>query len=218
MNCCSGTDRFFSFFAKSYAKRLETKGFEKSQKQLFSALTSIGYDNQSVLEIGCGTGFFHQTMIQSGASRAAGIDISKKMIDCAVSMASKKGLEEKTEYSIGDFVESHGQYDEHDVLVLDKVICCYPDSETLIKISTGKCGKSYALSYPRDSWIPRFAFGVIRFVLTLAKSGFKPKVYPVSWVVGQIEKAGFQRSSHWRDYFWISEVYQRIERTRETMN
>ena len=211
MNCCSGTDRFFSFFAKSYAKRLEKKGFEESQNQLFSALKSIGYDNQSVLEIGCGTGFFHQKMIQSGASRATGIDISKKMIDYAESLASKKGLEEKTEYSIGDFVESHDQYDEHDVLVLDKVICCYPDSETLIKYSTGKCRKSYALSYPRDSWIPRFSFGVIRFILTLVKSGFKPKIYPVSWVVEQIEKAGFKRSTHWQDYFWISEVYQRID-------
>ena len=182
MNCCSGTDRFFSFFAKSYARRLEKKGFEKSQNQLFSALKSIGFDNQSVLEIGCGTGFFHQKLIQSGASRATGIDISKKMIDYAESLASKKGLEEKTAYSIGDFVESHDQYDKHDVLVLDKVICCYPDSESLIKFSTEKCCKSYALSYPRDSWIPRFSFGVIRFILILVKSGFNPKIYPVSWV------------------------------------
>lgn len=211
MTCCSGTDRFFSFFAKSYARRLEKKGFEKSQNQLFSALKSIGYDNQSVLEIGCGTGFFHQKMIQSGASRATGIDISKKMIDYAESLASKKGLEEKTEYSIGDFVESHNQYHEHDVLVLDKVICCYPDSETLIRLSTRKCRKSYALSYPRDSWIPRYSFGVIGFILTLVRSEFKPRVYPVSWVVEQIEKAGFRRSTHWQDYFWISEVYQRTD-------
>ena len=150
-------------------------------------------------------------MIQTGASRATGIDISRKMIDYAESLAGKKGIEEKTEYSIGDFVESHDQFVEHDVLVLDKVICCYPDSETLIKISAAKCCKSYAISYPRDSWLPRFAFGAMRFGLTLFRSEFKPKVYPVSWVVEQIEKAGFQRRTHWQDYFWISEVYQRTD-------
>ncbi len=211
MNCCSGTDRFFSFFAKSYARRLEKKGFEKSQNQLFESLNSIGYDNQSVMEIGCGTGYFHQKMIQSGASRATGIDISKKMIDYAKSLASEKRLEDKTKYAIGDFVETYDQYDRHDVLVLDKVICCYPDSETLIKLSTDKCGKSYALSYPRDSLIPRISFGIVGFFLTLVNSGFKPKIYPVSWVVTQIEKAGFRRSKHWQDYFWISEVYQRVD-------
>ena len=209
MDCCSGTDRFFSFFAKSYAKRLEKKGFEKSQQVLFDELQKIGFENQSVLDIGCGTGFFHQKMIQSGASGATGIEISEKMIDHAKSLARKKGLEEKTSYAIGDFVEIHGQCGQHDVLVLDKVICCYPDSGTLIALSTEKCGKSYALSYPRDSWIPRFSFGVIRFVLTLARSGFKPQIYPVFWVRQQIEQAGFKRKMHWQDYFWISEVYLR---------
>lgn len=209
MNCCSGTNRFFSFFAKSYARRLENKGFENSQKHLFSGLESVGFDNQSVLEIGCGTGFFHHKMIQSGASNATGIDISEKMIDFAQSLASNKGLEQKTAYLVGDFVETCDQFGEHDVLVLDKVICCYPDSGTLIRLSTGKCRISYALSYPRDSWIPRVAFSVIRFFLALARSGFKPKVYPVSWVREQIEQAGFRRKSSWNDYFWISEVYQR---------
>lgn len=209
MDCCSGTDRFFSFFANSYAKRLEKKGFEKSQRALFDELQNIGFENQSVLDIGCGTGFFHQKMIQSGASEATGVEISKKMIDHAKSLARKKGLEPKTKYAVGDFVEVHSQYDEHDVLVLDKVICCYPDSGKLIRLSTEKCRKSYALSYPRDSWIPRFSFGVIRLALTLARSGFKPKIYPVFWVREQIERTGFQRKTHWQDYFWISEVYQR---------
>ena len=209
MNCCSGTDNFFSFFAKFYARRLEKKGFEKSQKHLFNDLQRIGFANQSVLDIGCGTGYFHHQMIQSGAANATGVDISKTMIEYAESLAGKKGLEEKTKYTIGDFVETHDQFGQHDVLVLDKVICCYPDSGKLIKLSASKCRNSYALSYPRDSWIPRLSFGVIRFFLTLMRSGFKPQVYPVLWVREQIEQAGFQRQSHWQDYFWISEVYQR---------
>lgn len=209
MNCCSGTDRFFSFFAKSYARRLEKKGFEKSQKVLFDDLKNIGFENRSVLDIGCGTGFFHQEMIRSGASEASGVDISKKMIDHAESLARKKGLEGSTSYALGDFVELQGQFGEHDVVVLDKVICCYPDSGKLIKASTEKCRRSYALSYPRDSWIPRLAFSAFRSALTLVRSDFKPRIYPVSWVRKQVEQAGFRRRAHWQDYFWISEVYQR---------
>ncbi len=185
------------------------RALKHPRRSCSESLDEIGFDNQSVLEIGCGTGFFHQTMVQSGASKATGIDISKKMIDYAQSLASKKGLAEKTAYSTGDFVETQDQYGDHDVMLLDKVICCYPDSETLIKLSTEKCRKSYALTYPRDSWIPRLSFGVIRFFLALARSGFKPKIYPVSWVREQIEQAGFKRKSSWNDYFWISEVYQR---------
>ena len=209
MNCCSGTDRFFSFFAKSYAKRLEKKGFEKSQKSLFDGLNHVGFNNQTVLEIGCGTGFFHQTMIQSGASKSTGIDISIKMIDQAKRISQNKGLEEKTRYAIGDFVETHDQHNKHDVVVLDKVICCYPESDKLILVSTGKCEKTYAVSYPRDTWIPRLSFGLTRLGLALIGSEFRPKVYPVKWVKKQIEQAGFKCTKHWQNYFWISEVYQR---------
>lgn len=209
MSCCSATDRFFSFFAKSYAKRLDKKGLEKSQQALFDELSSIGFQSQSVLDIGCGTGFFHQKMIQAGAAEARGIDISTKMIDYARSLARDKGLGKNTEYFVGDFVESEGRYDEHDVVVLDKVICCYPDSGKLIQASTQKCRESYALSYPRDSWFPRIVFGVIRFTLSLLRSDFKPRIYPVSWVREQIEQNGLKLTSHWQDSFWISEVYQR---------
>ena len=123
MSCCSATDRFFSFFAKFYAWKLEKKGFEKSQQKLFEALTETGFEQQSVLEIGCGTGYFHQSLLQAGAARAKGIDMSYKMIEYAKMLAAKKGLKTVTDYSTGDFVEDQNKYEDYDLILLDKVIC-----------------------------------------------------------------------------------------------
>ena len=140
MSCCSATDRFFSFFAKFYAWKLEKKGFEKSQQKLFEALNVTGFKDQSILEIGCGTGYFHQSLLQAGAARARGVDMSEKMIAYARRLAAKKGLDEITEYETGDFVEDQDHYKNHDLILLDKVICCYPDPDKLIGISTGQEG------------------------------------------------------------------------------
>jgi SAM-dependent methyltransferase len=106
--CCEhnrDAGRFFGWFARRYRQRFARKGLEPSQKQLMRALTSSGFSDAIVLEIGCGTGYLHQRLLQAGAASAVGVDLSAKMLDEARALAREQRLSERTDYRHGDFVE-----------------------------------------------------------------------------------------------------------------
>ncbi|HMK21014.1 MAG TPA: class I SAM-dependent methyltransferase, partial [Terriglobales bacterium] len=151
--CCvhnRETGRFFGWFAGRYRKRFARKGLERSQKQLMKGLTSSGFSDASLLDIGCGTGYLHQRLLQAGAARAVGVDLSTEMLEQARAQAREQGLAERTEYREGDFVELAESLAPADIVILDKVICCYPDADALVQRSARLAGRVYAFTVPRD--------------------------------------------------------------------
>ena len=89
-NCDTG--RFFDWFAGRYRKRFARKGLEPSQKGLMKGLMSSGFSDASLLDIGCGTGYLHQRLLQAGAKRAVGVDLSTEMVKEARRQAREQGL------------------------------------------------------------------------------------------------------------------------------
>ncbi|HFD31765.1 MAG TPA: class I SAM-dependent methyltransferase, partial [Gammaproteobacteria bacterium] len=156
MSCCcphsrSG-GRIFSFFARSYRRRFSKKGFEPSQRQLIVGLKQAGFKDATLLEVGSGVGYLHQTLLEQGAKHTVGIDLAADMLKEAKDWAQEKGLAERTEYIQGDFIELLDQVEPADVTILDKVVCCYPFAELLINSTTAKTKRVYALTYPRKRW------------------------------------------------------------------
>ena len=130
-SCCPharSAGRFFSFFAHRYRKRFKKKGFEPSQQQLIAGLEQVGYRDATVLEIGCGVGHLHQSLLEQGADSAVGIDLASSMLAEARDWAGERGLTERTDYIEGDFMLVADQVDPADISLLDKVVCCYPDA------------------------------------------------------------------------------------------
>jgi SAM-dependent methyltransferase len=81
--CCPhalAAGRLFSFFARRYRKRFARRGLEPSQRQLLAGLDAVGYAHASVLEIGCGVGHLHQTLLERGARDAIGVDLAPAML------------------------------------------------------------------------------------------------------------------------------------------
>jgi len=212
MNCCSPSQpigRFFSKFAKRTVKKFRKKGLEKEQKRLMDCLNQVGYKDMTVLEIGCGVGSFHLSMIHSGAAKAVGVDISDRMLDQARDLAKEQGHADHTQYHLGDFTEISEEIEKADVTVLDKVVCCYPDPEALIQRSTAKTGKIYALNYPQDNWIMRTMFGMFASFLWIIRSGFRPYVHNPNRIQAWIQKGGFSMVHEKKSVMWLSQVYVR---------
>jgi len=79
-----------------------------SFSKIYTYLNLVGnVTGKSVLELGCGEGFYTRKLKQKGASKVLGIDISKKMIELAQQQEMREPL--GIEYRVGD------------VLALDKV-------------------------------------------------------------------------------------------------
>jgi len=210
--CCvqnRETGRFFGWFAGRYRKRFARKGLEPSQKQLMKGLTISGISDATLLEIGCGTGYLHQRLLQDGAARAVGVDLSAEMLKQARAQAREQGLAQRTEYREGDFVQLADILAPADIVILDKVICCYPDADALVQRSARMAGRVYAFTVPRDRWVIRFALFAGRVFLALIRCGFRSYVHDSAAIDRWLTNLGFVRAFEESTFAWLTRVYAR---------
>jgi len=210
--CCvhnRDAGRFFGWFARRYRKRFARKGLEPSQKQLMKGLISSGLSDASLLDIGCGTGYLHQRLLQAGAASAVGVDLSAKMLDEARAQAREQGLAERTDYREGDFVELGDVLAPADIVILDKVICCYPDADALVQRSARMARRVYAFTIPRDRWTVRFALFAGRVFLALIRCRFRSYVHDLAAIDRGLTHLGFARVFQECTFAWLTRVYAR---------
>jgi SAM-dependent methyltransferase len=210
MSTCCGhvqsAGRFFSFFARRYRKRYKRKGFEASQKQLMAGVEQVGYRGATVLDIGCGVGHLHQTLLEQGARSAVGIDLAPRMLVEARDWAVQRGLSDRAVYIEGDFMTLDG-IDNADICLLDKVVCCYPDARGLVEKSLAKTKRVYGLTYPRDRWFIRLGAKVIACVLWLMRSEFRSYVHDPVQIASWITHAGFAKRFEAQTTAWLTQIY-----------
>ena len=88
-NSCSGTNIFFSRWSKSFAKRFRKKGLEKVQRYLLEGIRLEPVKDRHILDIGCGVGALHLTLLQEGAILATGIEAAEGMLEKAKEFQKK---------------------------------------------------------------------------------------------------------------------------------
>jgi magnesium-protoporphyrin O-methyltransferase len=213
MSCCCpearSAGKFFSFFARNYRKRYTKKGFEKSQEQMIEGLSQAGYQDASLLEIGSGVGYLHQTLIERGAASAIGIDLSPKMITEAEIGAEEKGLSGRVRYILDDFVSMEEVLEPVDITILDKVICCYPDADGLVHKSLSITRRVYALTYPRDRWFTRLGSKVMAGIFFVLRIQFRNYVHDPETVESWIIAEGFSKKYENQTIAWLTQVYEK---------
>jgi len=209
--CChaQSAGRFFSFFARRARQRFKRKGFEPSQKQLMAGLEQVGYREASVLDIGCGVGHLHQTLLEQGASAAVGIDLAPKMLSEAKDWADERGLGDRVNYVEGDFMTLDERIDNADICLLDKVVCCYPDAQGLVQKSLAKTKRVYGLTIPRDRWFIRLAIEAVACLLWLIRSDFRSYVHDPVQIARWISDDGFEKRFEDQTAATLTQVYVR---------
>lgn len=155
---CCGTNAFFSRWSRYYARRFRSGGLEPVQKYLLDGIAAEPIDASTVLDIGCGVGSLHLSLLQRGAATSVGVDLSEGMLQEARNFAETLGLKERTEYINGDFAALASSITACDITVLDKVVCCYEDIRSLVISSTGKTKRVYALTHPKENILMKGLF------------------------------------------------------------
>ncbi len=211
-SCClhnRDTGRFFGWFARRYRRRFDKRGFEKSQTQLVQGIARNGFRDATVLEVGCGVGYLHQRLLLEGAHSAVGVDLSGPMLTQARKAAEEQGLADRTNYLEGDFVELAEQVAPANIVILDKVICCYPDARALVERSMAKAQRIYAFTIPRPRWFIRMLMNVGEMALRLIRCGFRGYVHDPDMIDAWLLRAGFERAYDNETLIWLTRVYRR---------
>jgi magnesium-protoporphyrin O-methyltransferase len=188
-------------------RRYRRKGLDDNQKQIVETLESLGLEGVSLLEVGCGVGALHQTLLEKGAATAVGIDLAPRMLELAGKRAREHDLEQRTVYKSGDFVEISDTLEAADVTVLDKVVCCYPAPRELITAVIACTRGVIALTYPRKHLIGEIFNHIWNFGFFLFRSDFRGFVHDPHLVQQLIESRGFHRVFNHDSIMWHTQVY-----------
>lgn len=211
MNCCTleSTNKFFNTQAGSMLRRFKRRGLRVKQRLLVQGIRRSGLTPSDILEIGCGVGALHLTLLQDGAAAATGIDISEKMIAAARQLAAELRLHQRTRYQQGDFLDLQESLAAADITILDKVICCYPEAQPLIAAAAAKTRQLFAVSYPRPSRFAKLAFRLLLVGLKLLRIKFHPYYHPPGQIEEWIRAQGFEKEFDERTLIWAVQVYHR---------
>ena len=116
---------------------------------LLDAIRAEGVDGASLLDVGGGVGVVQHELLAAGVSSAVSVDASSAYLAVAKEEAERRGHADRLEQHHGNFVDVAPQIGQADIVTLDKVICCYHDVEQLVRLSSAKAKRVYAVVYPR---------------------------------------------------------------------
>ena len=217
MDCCSvnGLDKIFNkSTARRELKKYLKKGLDKRARVLVECLKSQDIAGATILEVGGGIGSLHMELIKAGAARAVGYDAAPAYVEAAISLAERLGLKDSVEYHVGDFAEEAANAEDADVVLLDRVICCYPDMKALVTSSTQRTKRLCALTYPRRTLMTRALVSMLNFGLAIFRNQYRTFVHHPQEVSAILESQGLTKVFHTGAGFWgIWEVvvYRRQE-------
>lgn len=165
----------------------------------------------SVLELGCGTGGLGVALLEMGASRLTGVDLSPASIDLAQRRAADGGFGETARFEVGNAAATVGE--PHDWVVMDRVICCYGDVDALLGRAIDLAGERIAISVPES----RGWRGVVNRPLWMAEywgwdrwhGGCHGYVHDLRRIERTLSAAGFERVASARRGLWWIAVYDR---------
>ncbi len=103
--------------------------------------------------------------------------------------ARELGHSEAVDYRLGDFVALGDEMDSADIVVLGRVVCCYPDMLALVAASAVRARRYYLLVVPREKWLWRALEPVIRVGMRLLRREFRFFVHPLMEIDRQLEAA-----------------------------
>src|SRR5262245_8498666 len=149
-------------FCEDYKK----SGLSKSSKTLFDLLVEDGVKDKSVLELGSGAGGFSIELLRRGASGVVGVDLSPEMVKTATQLSQESGFSDRARFEQGNGATA--SLPRADIVIMDKVICCYSDIGSLLKNATGASQSIVGFVAPRGEgllkWPLKFGVWIMNIV------------------------------------------------------
>lgn len=209
--CC------FDDWARGDAERARKGPVRKISTDLVDSLERAGLAGRTILDLGCGAGGVTVESVLRGAARGTGIDLSPVGIDEGRALAAARGLGDRITFLAGD--ASTVPLEPHDVVVLNRVFCCYPHPDRLLGNSLSAARSVYAFTLPPSTGVRGvLARIVIRFEnlgyrLRSAKyKGFRTYVHDVGRIEDAVRSAGFHPIERRSRLAWELRVYGRHPR------
>jgi Methyltransferase domain len=206
-HCAATVQHFGEAAAESDLERYRRKGPDVTTRLLLESLLRRTSPDSTLLDIGGGIGVVSFELLSIGIRKATLVEASPSYLEKARAEARCQKSEDRLGVALGDFVALASELDVADFVVLDRVVCCYPDHVALLGKAAGLCRSVLALTYPRDRWWVRALIGIENLVRRFKGDDFRTFVHPAAALETSLRSAGFQRSNRRMTGIWCADTY-----------
>jgi magnesium-protoporphyrin O-methyltransferase len=209
-NCCarSGYDEFFDERqARRDAKQYRRKGLDRAARWMVGVARDHGIQGATTLEAGGGIGAIQIELVKTGALRSTIVEMSSGYETEAARLAREAGVADRITRRIGDF--SSSDVEPADIVVLHRVVCCYPDYEKLLAAATARARRLLVFTHPPGGLLGKLFVGVANAWMRLTRSTLRVFAHPPAALREAVRRHGFELVANRARGFWRGLAFAR---------
>jgi magnesium-protoporphyrin O-methyltransferase len=203
--CCNarGCDRFFGDrFAQRAAQRYRKRGLDRTARRMVRFLERDGLAGATVLEIGGGVGEIQLELLKRGAQRTVNLELSPAYEAEAAQLIREAGVRGRVERRLHDIAVEPAAIPAADIVVLNRVVCCYPDYERLLTAAADHATHRLVFSHPPRNLVSRALVGAQNLAFRLARREFRTFAHRPQAMLDVLERRGLRPVFRQRGVPW----------------
>jgi hypothetical protein len=194
---------FDARYAGRVARRYRRRGLTSTERRLVAFLGSTGIEGASVLEVGGGVGEVQLELLARGAARTTNLELSGAYEEAAKRLIDEAGLGGRVRRILGvDLAASADSVDPADIVVLHRVVCCYPAYERLLGAAADRALRTIVFSHPPRTMLTRAMVGIDNLVGRLTGRCYRGFVHPPEAMAEVVRRHGFELRYFHRGLSW----------------
>lgn len=204
-DCCDPEDLqsvFTRRFARRTAKRYRTHGLSPAATRIVDFVTDQGVQGASVLEIGGGVGAIQVELLRCGAAHVTNLELSTQYEGEATRLLADAGMDGRVDRRLMDIAREPDRVESADVVILHRVVCCYPDYQRLLSAAAQHATRLLVYSYPPDNLMSSAATWSENLARRLRGNTFRTYVHPPEAMIAATEAHGMQTSYQHHAWDW----------------
>jgi hypothetical protein len=212
--CCDPrgcNDIFGPRFARHLTSRYRKRGLDKTAARMAEFIVDHGITDATILEIGGGIGDIQLELLGRGARHATNLELVDAYDTAANDLARAAGMSDRVTRRQVDIAATPGAVPPADIVILHRVVCCYPDYERLLTSAAGHARRLLVFSHPPRNLVSRALMAAQNLTFRLLGKSFRTYTHPPAAMVAVAERSGMRTR-----YTYHGPVWQVVGLSRAT--
>jgi 16S rRNA G966 N2-methylase RsmD len=179
-------------FARRQAQRYRKRGLDAAAQRMVDFVTANGIAGATVLEIGGGVGEIELELLRRGAAHATNLELVDTYDAPAAELAAEAGMTGRLTRRRLDIAAAPDQIEPADVVVLHRVVCCYPDYPLLLGAAANHAQRLLVFSHPPRNAVSRAVVATQNAVCRLTGRSYRAFAHPPGAMIDVLSRHGLR--------------------------
>ena len=193
---------FGARFARRMARGYRKRGLDPTAQAIVDLVTQGGVQGATVLEIGGGVGGIQLELLRRGAASATNLELSPGYEREAQALIEEAGVGGRVQRRLVDIATDPAAVEPADVVVLHRVVCCYPDVARLLGAAADHARSRLVFSHPPRNSLSRAVVATQNVLFRIGGRDFRTFAHSPDAMLAVLAEHGLERSAAHSGRVW----------------